>query len=644
MVNIYSFFHLNILFSSIEKEQRSEVIQKCYWPLLNLIRETKIPIAIEASALTLKIINKYDKSWIEEFKKLLVNHQCEFIGSGYTQLIGPLVPWEINRKNQLIGQDIYQNLLNFRPDIALINEQAFSSNLIPTYLESGYKTIIMEWNNSFSFKNWDPALGYFRQRAISQCGKKIDLIWNNSINFQRFQRYAHSEMSLNEFVDLININNYDNANFLLYGSDAEIFNFRPGRFLNEAKIKNCEWKRIKDLYLYFNESKKYNLIHPSQVFFNTKNIKKSLVLNSPQQPITVKKQSKYNVFRWALTGRNDLEINTICYELFERLKKEQSLDRRYSKKICYLWSSDFRTHITEQRWIKYREKLDVLDKKTKFLKFKSDSKKNITSKKNIEYCIVDNYVIVSYDQTIITFNINKGLVIDSYCKSRIKSKNIFGTIRHGTFQDINWSADFYSGNLNFQSPGKAQVTDMEEIVPEIIIDNNKIILKSEIHTSRGLIKKEWIVDASLDIIKLKYYLNWDNPGLGKLSIVPITLNPKFFDNSSLYFKACNGSESPEKFNINSLEIDHTKNVSFLVSSQHGLGMTDGKFVIGDNRNNIEIYFQPSKCAFLGQVLHKKIGEMYFTRFILSGREFDDTAKYSNLKIDTEISYRINIFK
>ena len=237
MINLYSFFHLNILFSSIEKEQRSEVIQKCYWPLLNLIKDFKLPIAIEAPALTLKIINKYDNSWIKEFKKLLKSHYCEFIGSGYTQLIGPLVPWEINRKNQLIGQSIYQKILNYSPDIALINEQAFSSNLIPIYLESGYKTIIMEWNNSFSFKNWDPELVNFRQSAISQCGKNIDVIWNNSINFQRFQRYAHSEISFSEFIDLVNVNKkLDNFNYLLYGSDAEIFNFRPGRFQNETKI------------------------------------------------------------------------------------------------------------------------------------------------------------------------------------------------------------------------------------------------------------------------------------------------------------------------------------------------------------------------------------------------------------------------
>ena len=42
----------------------------------------------------------------------------------------------------------------------------------------------MEWNNSFSFKNWDPELVNFRQSAFTM--EKIDVIWNNSINFQRF--------------------------------------------------------------------------------------------------------------------------------------------------------------------------------------------------------------------------------------------------------------------------------------------------------------------------------------------------------------------------------------------------------------------------------------------------------------------------
>ena len=127
-----------------------------------------------------------------------------------------------------------------------------------------------------------------------------------------------------------------------------------------------------------------------------------------------------------------------------------------------------------------------------------------------------------------------------------------------------------------------------------------------------------------------------------MNIVPLTLNPYFLDNDSLFFEACNGSKYPEKFHINNVNIDHTKNVSFLVSSHHGIGMTNGKFISGDKRNNIEIFFEPSKCAFLGQILHKKIDQLSFTRFILTAREFDDTAKYNRLLIDTEILYKINI--
>ena len=44
---------------------------------------------------------------------------------------------------------------------------------------------------------------------------------------------------------------------------------------------------------------------PSKVNFSKdkKYKSKNLILNSPQQPISVKKQSKYNLFRWALTGK-----------------------------------------------------------------------------------------------------------------------------------------------------------------------------------------------------------------------------------------------------------------------------------------------------------------------------------------------------
>ena len=85
----YLVFHLNLSFSSIEEEDRMDVINCCYYPLLKLIEETNFPIGIELTGLTLNEIEKLDRGWISKFKELLHSGRCELIGSGYCQIIGP---------------------------------------------------------------------------------------------------------------------------------------------------------------------------------------------------------------------------------------------------------------------------------------------------------------------------------------------------------------------------------------------------------------------------------------------------------------------------------------------------------------------------------------------------------------------------
>ena len=103
------------MFSSVEEDQRPIIIQRCYWPLLRLARRHKLPIGIEAPACTLEFIQAIDPLWINELKDLIHNGNCEFIGSGYTQLIGPLVPAEVNSANLSIGMDVYKNILDLQP-------------------------------------------------------------------------------------------------------------------------------------------------------------------------------------------------------------------------------------------------------------------------------------------------------------------------------------------------------------------------------------------------------------------------------------------------------------------------------------------------------------------------------------------------
>src|SRR5579863_423326 len=90
-LHLFALFHLNLAFSSIEEAQRGEVIRRCYWPLLRLAKDHG-PIGAEATGFTLEEIASRDPDWCAEATRLIERGRIEFIGSGYAQIIGPLVP------------------------------------------------------------------------------------------------------------------------------------------------------------------------------------------------------------------------------------------------------------------------------------------------------------------------------------------------------------------------------------------------------------------------------------------------------------------------------------------------------------------------------------------------------------------------
>ena len=141
----------------------------------------------------------------------------------------------------------------------------------------------------------------------------------------------------------------------LYSNDAEIFNFRPGRYKTEALIKTDEWRLIETLFKHYYDHPDYELVLPSNLLQLIDHPKASnlLQLESAEQPIPVKKQRKYNISRWALTGRDDININSRCNNIFKQMQEKNTAKPSDWKNLCWLWSSDFRTNITEKRWKQY---------------------------------------------------------------------------------------------------------------------------------------------------------------------------------------------------------------------------------------------------------------------------------------------------
>lgn len=243
---VFAFFHLNLAFSSIEEERRGAVIRQCYWPLLGLA-ERAGPLGVEMSGYTLEEIAARDPEWIAAARALIAKGRIELIGSGYSQMIGPLVPARVTAENLRLGNDIYKRLLGVSPRVALVNEQAYAAGLVGLYREAGYDAILMDWENpSANHPEWSREIQHLPQRARGADGRDIALIWSNTTLFQQLQRFAHGDIALEDYLSVLRRRRGDGPRALcLYASDAEIFDFRPGRFKTEERLSgDSEWKKL----------------------------------------------------------------------------------------------------------------------------------------------------------------------------------------------------------------------------------------------------------------------------------------------------------------------------------------------------------------------------------------------------------------
>jgi len=243
-------------------------------------------------------------------------------------------------------------LLGTKPRLALVNEMAFSSGMVGIYRQAGYEGIIMDRDNICLARGIDSDMSDMPGFADGGDGQSLAVLWSDSIMFQKLQRYAHGDITLDDYQHFFAKRASElTVPLALYANDAEIFDFRPGRYKTESDINRVgEWQRIANLFDGF-QSHGVQWLLPSQALAHSYQGRTAEAgqLVSISQPIPVKKQAKYNVSRWAVTGRNDLWLNTMCHRLCTALLEKGAGSEAW-RNLCELWASDVRTHITAKRW------------------------------------------------------------------------------------------------------------------------------------------------------------------------------------------------------------------------------------------------------------------------------------------------------
>ncbi|HWU55455.1 MAG TPA: hypothetical protein VN175_08130, partial [Rhizomicrobium sp.] len=481
-LSAFAVFHLNLAFSSIEEERRAEVIARCYWPLLRLA-EQHPHIGIELSGYTLEEIARLDPVWVRKAREMIAAGQIELIGSGYSQMIGPLVPARVVAENLRIGNAVYRRLLEAQPSIALVNEQAFSAGLVGHYLDAGYTAILMDWDNpSANHPEWDSEYQYLPQYASGLEGRKIQVLWTNTVAFQQMQRFVHGDIAEEAYLSFIRGRRAASTRALcLYASDAEIFDFRPGRFRTETKLpESSEWERIGKALAAVTAEPGVRLVPPSDALKLIGRGGNLLKLESANCPVPVKKQRKYNLARWAVTGRDNIAVNAACERIYRGMLERNDADW---KELCYLWASDFRTHLTDRRWAGFKARLEAAE-----AKYSSPLPQPITIP-NTEP-VPDRHLDIATPTISARLDRRRGLALE-----RLRFDNhehaLIGGIPHGTFEDIGLQADWYTGDCVFEAPGEPKVTDLEWCEARIRqLDDGDVLVQAGIDTPKGRIEKQ----------------------------------------------------------------------------------------------------------------------------------------------------------
>jgi hypothetical protein len=638
----YLICHLNLAFSSLNEEDWPNIIKTCYHPLLELVEETGIPIGIELTGWTLNKINKIDLTWVERFKKLLNLRSCELIGSGYCQIIAPLVPYKVNQWNQRLGLKVYEEILGCKPNIALINEMAYSNSLVELYTQFGYKGFIMDRDNIRLALDIDQMpLSEVPTHAKGVGEISLPILWGDSILFQKVQHYAHGDILIRDYIKYINKRIDEGENLLpIYCNDVEIFDFRPGRFSEERLIHpDGEWNRVHNLLDTLTTEVGIQWISPSHALkINDKTSKrKSLKLATAKFPVPVKKQAKYNISRWALSGRDDLRFNTMCHRIHNKLVFLNNKNPADWKVLCELWSSDLRTHIKDKRWEEANIKLNQFLKKhgvnnnfgqdynNEGLFYPLPVAVSRYKEGTIELEKEGIFLKISNENLSLELNLRRGLAIQSLAFHSHNMSPCIGTISHGYFSSILFGADFYSGGVVVELPKeRKRVTDLEQVSPSFLIKNNgDLEIIARIPTIMGDICKKITIFSKKESISLSYtFPEWSKP-IGSIRLGTITLFPDFFNDKTIV-RCSNGGEHDEEFELKE-NVDHSKPSSCLVSSSAGFGATKGCFNVSNGIYNLQLNWDPDDCAVMPMLQHEYSNPDSLTRIFFSILELDDTA-------------------
>jgi len=361
---LFCVFHANLDFSALPDADVPLVLERCYARLLDASERERIPIGLEMPARTLARIAREEADLYKRIGALAERGLLELVGSGRAQVVGPLVPVDVNRANLALGAATYRSLAGSVPTTWFVNEQTWSPGIAPLYREVGARALVAEWNNPASSR---PELRPLRARAAhvdAGEGAPLALLWNDCVVFQRLQRAAHGEVPESDYFEIVlrEVERSPGGRLCAYGGDLEIFDYRPGGPSPAGAEQGAEVERLVRMLGALARDARIRMALPRDVAAGE--LGPRVELASAADPIPCKKQPRYNPTRWLVSGADAFAANTRCERLRRELRIAEACGRvrrgALDSALVDAWRSDLRTRTTDEKRSAFREETSAL--------------------------------------------------------------------------------------------------------------------------------------------------------------------------------------------------------------------------------------------------------------------------------------------
>jgi hypothetical protein len=293
------------------------------------------------------------------------------------------------------------------------------------------------------------------------------------------------------------------------------------------------------------------------------------------------------------------------------------------KELCYLWSSDFRSHLTERRWTAFCTRLQAADSKW------SAPSPSIAPVRAVEPSL-ERHINIETPTIKARLDRRRGLALESL-RFGSNHQAIVGGLPHGYFDEIALQADWYTGDCVFEAPGEHKITDLEWCEARIVrLLSGDIVAMAKVDTSNGPLEKRIVFSATEPRVDFDITFFWDGWGKGILRLGHFTLLPEAFSLGKLLLTTTNGG-GPETYLLGNHSINQGAPVSALVSSTHGFGMSEGWAELGDDQTRFRIEVDRTCAPLLGLLTHRPTkrpdgSTSVFCQLQLSALELDDTRR------------------